>query len=343
MTVPDDCPTIQAALDAAANSGIAGTISVAPGTYRENIDFKGASVVLKGAKGPEKTTIDGSDAEASTVTFATGEGSGAVLEGFRISGGSGNPDENDSTRGGGIYIKEASPILRNLVVADNAISNDSGYGGGIHMSRSGAELEQVTVLDNRATYYGGGIHLSQSPNAELQNVEVIGNRATYGGGIALAYDGQTHRNLLVLDNEANFGAGLLIQSADPIVENATFHDNAGDAIHLLSGANPELANVTITGSTGRALNAEKGDADFFFCNVWGNDKGAVIGDDPPATGEGNLSQDPMYADPSGRRPENWDMTLADGSPLIDAGDPELEDPDGSRSDIGAYGGPGGGW
>jgi 23S rRNA (guanosine2251-2'-O)-methyltransferase len=32
-----------------------------------------------------------------------------------------------------------------------------------------------------------------------------------------------------------------------------------------------------------------------------------------------------------------------GSKLIDAGDPEIEDKDGSRSDIGSKGGPGGGW
>ena len=43
---------------------------------------------------------------------------------------------------------------------------------------------------------------------------------------------------------------------------------------------------------------------------------------------------------------NDDLTLAAGSPAIDAGDPSISDPDGSRSDIGAFGGPfsmEGGW
>jgi hypothetical protein len=38
-----------------------------------------------------------------------------------------------------------------------------------------------------------------------------------------------------------------------------------------------------------------------------------------------------------------DLHLASGSPAIDAGAPEINDGDGSRSDIGAYGGPGSVW
>ena len=38
-----------------------------------------------------------------------------------------------------------------------------------------------------------------------------------------------------------------------------------------------------------------------------------------------------------------DLHLSEGSPCIDAGTPELSDPDGSVSDIGAFGGPGAEW
>jgi len=48
----------------------------------------------------------------------------------------------------------------------------------------------------------------------------------------------------------------------------------------------------------------------------------------------NLRVDPRFRDYAGR-----DFRLADGSPLIDAGDHGILDPDGSRSDIGAFGGP----
>ncbi len=43
-------------------------------------------------------------------------------------------------------------------------------------------------------------------------------------------------------------------------------------------------------------------------------------------------------------PLDWDLTLSADSALRDAGDPDLTDPDGTRSDIGAHGGPGAeGW
>ena len=51
---------------------------------------------------------------------------------------------------------------------------------------------------------------------------------------------------------------------------------------------------------------------------------------------GNVYADPMFVDY-----DNGDLRLQKGSPCIDAGAPWILDPDGSRSDIGAFGGPGG--
>ncbi len=51
---------------------------------------------------------------------------------------------------------------------------------------------------------------------------------------------------------------------------------------------------------------------------------------------GNVYADPMFVDP-----DNGDLRLQKGSPCIDAGAPWILDLDGTRSDIGAFGGPGG--
>ena len=48
---------------------------------------------------------------------------------------------------------------------------------------------------------------------------------------------------------------------------------------------------------------------------------------------GNLSKDPLFVSAS-------DFQLKKGSPAINAGDPAIKDTDGSRSDMGVYGGPG---
>jgi hypothetical protein len=57
---------------------------------------------------------------------------------------------------------------------------------------------------------------------------------------------------------------------------------------------------------------------------------------PQVTWVGNIFSDPMYVDPDG-----GDLHLQYGSPCIDAGDPDVFDLDGTRCDIGAFGGPDG--
>jgi hypothetical protein len=61
-------------------------------------------------------------------------------------------------------------------------------------------------------------------------------------------------------------------------------------------------------------------------------------DDPTGT-DGNISVDPMFLDISSPDALDWDLHLDFNSTLIDAGDPTVLDPDGSPSDIGAFGGP----
>jgi len=79
------------------------------------------------------------------------------------------------------------------------------------------------------------------------------------------------------------------------------------------------------------------------CNIWDNYPDDytdyylgvidVIGVD------GNVSADPEYIDASALDSTAWDLHLSPSSLLMDGGATLLSDPDGSRSDIGAYGGP----
>jgi hypothetical protein len=81
---------------------------------------------------------------------------------------------------------------------------------------------------------------------------------------------------------------------------------------------------------------------FAYSDFWRN-SGPMAGSHP-GTRRGNVSVDPQFVNYTPTDPfHTWDFHLAPGSPLIDAGDPDLVDPDGTRSDMGAYGGPGGAW
>lgn len=75
IRVPLDVPTIQEAIDIA--SGDEGDmVLVAPGTYFENIDFKGREIVVKSEEGPETTIIDGGQLDHRQVRRASEHAAG---------------------------------------------------------------------------------------------------------------------------------------------------------------------------------------------------------------------------------------------------------------------------
>src|SRR5260370_4753660 len=80
LNVPGTYSTIQAAIDASTNGD---TVMVAPGTYFENIDFKGKLITVQSAQGPIVTTIDGSNLPPA-VNLSTNETSAAFVHGFTI-------------------------------------------------------------------------------------------------------------------------------------------------------------------------------------------------------------------------------------------------------------------
>ena len=89
--VPDDQETIQGAIDTSTDGD---SIIVRPGIYVENINFIGKAIVVKSESGPNVTVIDGGNAvypdSGNVVLFVNGEGSGSVIEGFTITGGTGS-------------------------------------------------------------------------------------------------------------------------------------------------------------------------------------------------------------------------------------------------------------
>src|SRR6266851_50390 len=124
--VPGDQPTIQAAINAAANGD---TVLVSNGTYKESINFNGKAITVTSVNGPKVTTIDGGGTN-TVVFFQTNEGAGSVLNGFTITGGVAGFQSPNSGEGGGIFITNSSPTVTNNVITGNQGCNGIGVGIG---------------------------------------------------------------------------------------------------------------------------------------------------------------------------------------------------------------------
>jgi hypothetical protein len=228
VRVPAVCPTIQSALDA--SRGLLGEVTVAPGIYTENLNFRGVRVALVGEAGPASTIIDGGGT-APVVTFDRGEGPDSVLDGFTLQNG------YHLEGGGGIRVDRSSPTLTNLVVTGNRVGTpgtDFGKGAGVWMVGSLAEVSHSLIHANAAASEGGGVYAAGGSAPFIHHVRVIENTAKYGGGIALAGSHPDRsaqvRNAVIAGNTATVSGGGL----------------------YLSGATrpTSLANVTVTGNTG---------------------------------------------------------------------------------------------
>jgi len=174
INVPADQPTIQAGIDGASDGD---TVLVAPGTYRENINFKGKAITVKSTSGRASTTIEAASA-GSVVTFNSGESLNSVLNGFTLRNG-GSPE------GGGVLVSSASPtITYNRMIHNSA----SGPGGGIAIVLGSPVIKNNRIINNFG-FEGGAISVRGASTAKIIGNEIHNNLATAGGGGGIALDG----------------------------------------------------------------------------------------------------------------------------------------------------------
>ena len=348
--VPADKPTIQAAIDGAANGD---AVLVSDGTYTENINFKGKTITVKSVNGPATTIIDGGGLDI-VVKFVTQETSTSVLAGFTIR--NGRPSATND--GGGIAIASSSPTIQNNIITanfgcsgvgigvsfgspliqGNTITNNqqsgcSGGTGGGGILIGGASQPQIignTISNNSTGSDGGGISLFAAGMPVIRGNTIIGNTSGgQGGGISMGNQSDAVvTDNVIKGNTALKGGGIatLVPSGanGPTVVNNTFSANSapqgGSELYFSGFPNQtQFLNNIFVGTAGQiAVDCDttySAQSPIFRFNDVFNPSGTTFaGSCSSSSGNnGNISADPLFVNSAS------DFHLQSTSPAIDAG------------------------
>lgn len=271
-------------------------------------------------------------------------------------------DHNTATyySGGGVYYWPYNTGYNLNALACTFSDNTSRYeGGGLYgLSAEAVQISGTRFWGNELedASYGGGLYLKSAASLNLDNVEFVQNEAEMGGGAYLeelsAETGVANiENSVFQENQGvRYGGGLLtVEIPQLAMVNNTLVGNiagdAGGAVYLYNTVLDFRNNIVAWTIDGAALYFDGADqlasTTVSYNNFWENAAGHAGGlfTDDDLGARANLEEDPeLIAYSLDGDPDNDNYALAATSPCIDAGDPELFDADGTRSDIGAFGG-----
>jgi uncharacterized protein (TIGR03437 family) len=249
--VPADQPTIQAGINAATDGGV---VLVAPGTYKETVNFSKKAITVTSSGGPSVTIIDG-DYTGTPVTFNQGETNTSVLQGFTIQHGNGGGSTNTLGEGGGISIEGSSPTITGNIITNNSACY---AGSGIGVGFGNPIIQGNTITNNGSascgSLGGGGISFRGGSSGMVIGNIITGNASNQGGGIELWAGGAvTIRNNIIMGNTASSqGGGIDTVNEAPaiIVQNLIVGNTAPEgAAMFFSNAPASAINNTIANNS----------------------------------------------------------------------------------------------
>lgn len=231
LLVPSEYPSIHDAISASQNGD---TVLVSPGEYGGPISFQGKNIVVVSTNGAGATLIR-TFPWNHCVSFTGGEDTTAVLEGFtirnRITDGNGLLDQDPVDKGGGIYIYESSPTVRDCIIDDCT----AGMGGGIYMNYTSARIISCRISNNElqaSPYRGSGIFAGRSwediPPLIMDCEICFNTNASYGGGIQVEASFVRIINNYIHDNYSDHeSGGINVWGSGPLIQSNYINENEG--------------------------------------------------------------------------------------------------------------------
>jgi hypothetical protein len=282
---------------------------------------------------------------------------GVILENITITGG--KRDADGRATDAALVIKGSTVTVRNCQFRSNTDFIDStvvGIGGIMIREGGNATIQRCTFVNNS----WDAIALYRGAVAEVMDCGIDSGR---GVGIGVTWDAVAvaERNSIshYWKGIGSFGTATVVARNNHVFDNLGWGIVAAGTSTMISENNTVARNgncgiaIWNKGTRGRIVNnisAFNGWRKEWVCPcvgmwnpdgdtagwkisnnlVWDNSAENVRGLDSTRF----LIADPMFAD-------SLAFHLKPDSPALNAGDPELSNPDGSRSDIGSYGGPAG--
>jgi len=219
----------------------------------------------------------------------------------------------------------------NLTFKNNIIT-DVQYG--VHLEAF--DENYFPIIDSNIIITYSNLNLSHGISGSFGTSPTIRNNYIIcedgGYGLYLILNNKETKNNVVVKKVNSNRHGYCFSLGGGVIENNFLMGKFSNRISfwVYRGSNKVVNNNIIQGA-GTGYKLELVDTiKFGYNNAWEVDN-PFVGFNPDST---NLTADPMLVSE-----DSSDFRLQMFSLLIDRGDPTILDPDGSRSDIGAYGGP----
>jgi hypothetical protein len=247
--------------------------------------------------------------------------------------------ENTARSGGAAVLQQSRFTTTDAEWTDNTASED---GGALILRGGEHDMARGTFTTNAAGGDGGAILADDTASGALRNLVVGGNLAGgSGGGVAIrdTPDGLVIANSTLVDNEAeDVGGGVSV----------TTERGAVDLVALIVSGSRGASGVETRRTRSPFGEDDEGRISVAYTLAFGSAGEDLALDDGTDGGE-NVSADPLLSEWSDDGDPTNDLpTLAPGSPAIDTGPEDgfaagdlrdWSDPDDSRNDRGATGGP----
>lgn len=270
---PEETEALRSLPAALAAASPGDTLVLAPGVYRGTHTLvSGVSVI--GRAGPDSTILDADGGRY--VLYGRNVDATTTIAGLTLRNGR---RDHPNSGGGGVYLYQSSPTIRNCVFRDHL-----GYlGPGVYANHRSHPTIAYCVFHDNEGYLGGAIAAYVDCDPLIYNNVIYDNSAVSGGAIlALNSAPLIARNTIVANTASQAGGGAIYLDSSPalIEENVVAHNEGSGAVFCIDDDRPPTIRRNI---------------------LWVNAGASERSRCPEFLGlAGNQEVDPLFADFEGR-------------------------------------------